>query len=183
MRTFQLLGMAALGLVTLTGCARYVNIPARTGDVAMHSVNYDNVREPITVAAVGLLKERPITQPFYVRLPEGTSDETYNLMVPKISDYATAIPKPEEGEQLESLIEHLPILTVHGVRIRGMEAEIDIVIPTNYAEPSGRQTLAVVDLEKGMIDGWRVKHVHFLKAPAELGLLYAPPAPPTVVEP
>jgi hypothetical protein len=175
--------MAALGLMTVAGCARYVNIPPRTGDVAMHSPNYSNVREPIVAAAVGLLKERPITQPFYIRLPEGTTDETYNLIVPLISDYATAIPKPEEGEDPAAIIEHLPILTVHGIRIRGMEAEIDIIMPTDYADPSGRQSLAVVDLEKGVIDGWRVKHVHFFRAPAELGVLYAPPAPSTAIEP
>jgi hypothetical protein len=118
----KLLGLALLGLALLCGaCTPYVNIPPNAGDVASHDPNRQTVQEVIVAAARAALAESPIDQPFHVILPAGTLPLIYDQMLPRISPHAVWSSRgAPEGE---------PFLEIRQVRIRGSNAEVDLIRP------------------------------------------------------
>lgn len=117
MRRISLLVLTVLAV----GCTPYVNIPSQPGDIAFHSPNKQTVRVIEVVAGKAALTDRPIEGTFQIVLPEGTSILTYEAVVPKISEIATYTKDGSLGND--------PVLAIKQIRIRGGNAEVDIIRP------------------------------------------------------
>lgn len=153
--------LVALALA-LGGCATYVNIPAQSGDVAGHDTNVKRVLE-VQLAALSAVHEmRPAPGPFRVVLPAGTSDASYQALVPKISDQATW--------SSDEVAPGAYVLQAKQVRIRGWYAQVDIVRPATATTPDGPKQLVTVNLRSDPVVGWHADGIKVWAMPLEKAL-------------
>jgi hypothetical protein len=150
----KLLCLGALCLALLSGgggCTPYVNIPPNEGDFASHDPNRETVQDVIVAASRAALAESPVDQPFHVILPPGTLPLTYDQTLPKISPHAVWA---SEGAP-----EGAPFMEIRQVRIRGSNAEVDIIRPFSVADPEGFQHVVTVTLKWDAVAKWQAERL------------------------
>ena len=104
----------------LVGCGLYVNIPAQVGDYAYHDPNDPTVYGAARVALAESLQQRPVATPVQVVLAPGSTAETYTLVVDGLNSGQLAWSR-------SVIVEGLDLVVVRQIRIRGMDAEVDLV--------------------------------------------------------
>ncbi len=143
---------AAVVLALSAGCSTYVNIPPIEGDVAAHDTNESSVRQLMAAAGAAVLQERPIPGKFVVVLPRGTRPETYDYVLPRISSNAVWSSGGPTGDE--------PTIEIRQIRIRGSNAEADVIRPLVAGEPGTTRQLVTVDLEWNFFEPhWLVQQV------------------------
>lgn len=164
-------GIAVLALagLLLVGCGgpTYVNIPAQEGDIAGHDPNGNVVREVTAEAVRGLLQESPKATPVAVFMPAGATALTHADVARRVgegvvSPYETGI---NPATQLE----------VKELRIRGHEAQVDILAPGR----GNINQVTTVYLTWAPFGGWKAERTRTWQAPAQATL----PSPGTVASP
>jgi hypothetical protein len=144
-RPHRLPFVATLALMlTLGGCAAYVNIPDQKGSVARSNPNTDNVRLIEAEALTWLIGESAVSGPVGVTLPANTSAQTYDWVLGQIGPRATR-GEVDRGVNYE----------VRGVRIRANEGEVDIA----QSGSVGVARLVTVDLDYDAFGGWSVERM------------------------
>src|SRR5262245_3152548 len=115
--------IAALAVASLlsSGCATYVNIPPREGDIAAHNPNKSTVQNVEVAAARAAITERRGSGPIQIILPRGTDPLTYDQVLPKIG--------PDAVHYKDGPREGVPVVEIREIRIRGMDAYADVVRP------------------------------------------------------
>ncbi|MFW6060263.1 MAG: hypothetical protein ACODAQ_08775 [Phycisphaeraceae bacterium] len=134
------------------GCtAPYVNIPHQTGDIAANDPNARTVRDVETRALQAVLDSGDVPLPVLIQLP-GRSDALTYLAVADALGEQVLIPSDtdEDGAQPAST------LTIEQVRIRGWDAEVDVLRP---ASANVRQRVTVY-LKREPFTGWFVRRQH-----------------------
>ncbi|MBB6430838.1 hypothetical protein [Algisphaera agarilytica] len=161
----KLLPMLLVAMLA-TGCSVYTNIPPENGDWASNNPNTKPVIEVSVASIQKTLENEPFNSPYYVALPPRTTPETYAIVVNALGDDAiipTNVPVvelDEKGKPIKSetelevinepaVIGEFPSVEVRAVYIRGADAKVDVVRPSN----SGRR-LSTVDLVWEAGFGW-----------------------------
>ncbi len=148
MRTAPLSRLAAL--LCLSGCHSYTNVPPIDGDTATNDANSVAVREIESAAVRALLEDQPVDGPYVVELPEGTTTLTYEVVIPTIGPNAR-IPGPDDG------VEPVATFDVRAIRIRGLQAEVDIQrVDTALGGPG---QLFTVHMQHDSMEGWYGKRI------------------------
>ncbi len=144
MLPFRVTALSAVLL--LTGCTpyTYINIPSQVGDVAQHSPNSATARQLQHLALVALLAKSPFDGLFQVILPVGSTQQTYDRVLPLVSDLARPPQYVPEGGALS-------VIEVTGVRARGARAAVDIVTEDG---------LSTVYLRYSMGASWGADRIH-----------------------
>ncbi len=93
-----------------------------------------------------VLAERPLSQPFQVMLPAGTSDEVYAEILPQLGDNAMWA---SDGQT-----RGVPIVAIAQIRIRGTSAEVDVVRPSFPQAGQPSEQTVTVSLNYNPIDSW-----------------------------
>ncbi len=161
---FFLLGVMAL----VAGCMPYVNIPGQQGDhLAVHNPNHKNVRNIMAEALKAVIAYRPVEGNYQVILPKGTLPMTYAAFLPRLGEQAMWSSDGSRGEA--------PVYEVRGLRLRGANAQVDIIRPKGTTPPLNAQSqLVTVDL-KFFIDGWHHTRLRVWNAPVEEALRMTAP--------
>jgi hypothetical protein len=142
-------GVAAA--LALSACATWVNIPPREGDAAIHDPNEETVLGVEIAAVRAAIADKPGDQGVQVILPPGTLPLTYDTILPRISPRAVW---SSRGEQ-----EGIPVVEVRELRIRGSEAQVDVIRPWDFnAADAGRQ-VATVYLSWDPVSQWQADRV------------------------
>lgn len=166
LKLLPLLLAAMLISLSLPACSPYTNIPAENGDLASSNPNTKPVRGVAIASIQKALEAQPLGSPYYVAMPPRTTPETYALIVHALGSDAlipTNVPvveidengKPVKTEeelapiQSPVVLGDFPAVEVRSVYIRGANAKVDIVRPSN----SGRR-LSTVDLVWEAGFGW-----------------------------
>jgi hypothetical protein len=136
----------------LVGCAHYVNIPSQQGDMAYHDPNAKAPRAVMQAALQKALELRPMDAPFQVMLPIGTVPTTYATMLARVSAHAMW---SSDGRSKD-----LPIVRVDQVRIRGRQAEVDIVMPIYPGDTAAVAQMITVVLRLEAMSKWYVVRVN-----------------------
>jgi hypothetical protein len=99
----------------------YVNVPAQKGDVARHDPNSKPVRQVAAAAMKAVLANHDIPRPVLVVMPAGSSELSAADVARRLGDGAVSAADTDVT----------PAATIHArqVRIRGMEAEVDVIFP------------------------------------------------------
>lgn len=191
MRTGRLLAVVAVvvaPIVGLTnGCAPYVNVPAQQGDVAANDPNTKPVPEVAQVALEAVVTDSNVNVPFYVVLPDNTSQSVYTEILPKVSAHARRSPRavllPVKGKAADTqpapapepaAAPDGPEFDVKQVRVRGWRAEVDIVRPAEVSAPAGRLQLVTVDLQYDPVAGWNTRQIRVWRTSVEKALRLSP---------
>jgi len=146
LRLFACLPLMALGL--FTGCtATYVNIPALTNDVAVHSPNAAPVPKVLETALLAVLEDQPVDGDFQVLLPEKLTPKAGAPIFKALGPNAKWI---VDGHADAAL----PTFEARQVRIRGWLAQVDILQPRDLQQPAGFRQLVTVDLRWDFAYGW-----------------------------
>ena len=126
----------------LAGCAApsYTNIPPLPGDTALHSPNDWNVLRVERAALAHVLEKDPPSGRYAITLPQGTSSSSTNWMIHNL---------PSGGGRADDTAGPIPVYEVAQVRIRGLDARVDIIRP----HPNQDRQLVSVFLDTD-IKGW-----------------------------
>lgn len=160
--------LLALPLATV-GCGgpTYVNVPAQPGDTAFNDANGDVVRAVAAAAVKGMLLEKQVAAPIAVKLPEGATLLTHADVARRIGP--DAISPYEEGVEASSVVE------VREIRIRGNNAEVDVLAPG----PQGLDQLTSVRLSWApFAGGWQADNMRTWRAGAQNVMSPTNVAPP-----
>ncbi|MEM0914830.1 MAG: hypothetical protein AAGB29_14990 [Planctomycetota bacterium] len=147
LRHAALLAVAAVCLPLLTGCAAYVNIPDQKGSVARSNPNTENVRLVEAESLTWLVTQSAVPGPVSVKLPPGSTAETYDWVLGQIGD--RAVPYDQAGG-LNSVD-----YEVRGVRIRAQDGFVDIA----QTASAGVARIVTVELHYDPFGGWAVTDV------------------------
>lgn len=161
----RLTALAGLAVsLTLAGCASYATYPAVPKNIAINDTNslgmtqvmsaglgwvvakYPPGAKDASLAAEGAAEECP----FAINLPEPTNRRTYERVAESLGH--GACPLSEDTS-------HLPIYHVSYIRIRGDEAQVNIVrpVPTLGADPTGAPIVQEIKLQlRGGFKPWTV---------------------------
>ena len=143
----------------------YVNIPPE-GGFAASDVNSFNVRDIMSDAIAAAVEREPLNGPFEVVLPAGATQQTYQEVVRAVGGGAVAPDTLRDAA--------IPGVRVVAVRVRGPEAECDLIRPS----PTGRSVVRVF-LKYYYGGDWGVQRVKPLRiSPEDLLLRTSPPPPP-----
>ena len=151
---------ALLGaLLLVAGCSTpYVNIPHQSGDIAGNDPNADNVRTIEAMAIRAVLAESDIPRPVSIKLPPGTDELTYAAVA------------NQAGEDVLTPADTQPApaatLTVEQVRIRGWDAEVDVLRPSTGTV----RRLVTVSLKYEPFSGWSARSTRTWRGPADASL-------------
>ena len=132
----------------------YVNIPHQSGDVAGNDPDARNVRAVEAEALRAVLAQGGVPTPVLIELPEGTDTLTYAAVASMVGE--DAVPPSDEDVETQAT------LTVKQVRIRGWDAEVDLLRPG----PGGVRQLATVYVEYAPLGDWAAKRVRTWRGPA-----------------
>lgn len=140
-------------LITLGGCSTYINIPAHRGDVARNNPNLPAVREAQRAALQGMFLEDPIETKYQIILPQGTSPAHYNVLLRQLDDELAmwSIKGPRDG------VAHI---VLRHIRVRGWDAQVDLVRPASFRQIDGPRQLATIWLQWYPFSGWTFKRMH-----------------------
>jgi len=147
--TAQVFGLALAALL-LGGCATYVNIPAQPGMWASSNPNESTVQNIVIAALTEVLEDRQSEERYRVRLPEGSSDATYNYVIARLPKGARPAPFVAEGD----------LYSIAGVYVRAREGQVDIARP---AAAEGRELVSVY--LRYYLDGWHPYRVRPWRIP------------------
>ncbi|MCC7146757.1 MAG: hypothetical protein IT443_09945 [Phycisphaeraceae bacterium] len=146
----------ALGVV---GCESLMNVPPEGQDSALNNPNQYNVSHAMNAAIKWLLADRPASEPFYVVLPEGCDQATYARVLAGLDDQAVS----GLGQRIDG-----PVLQVLSVRVRGYNAEVDLVryLSPKLDGPRGR--FITVYLRRRAFENWTLDRITpWLAVPAQ----------------
>lgn len=148
MRTILVCGLVLL----ISGCNPYIyiNVPAVDGDVARNDANAVIVREVESAAVRALLEKDSVDGYFIVKLPEGTTTLTYEVVIPTISDKAM-IPGLEVVEEPAVTFE------VKRVQITGLNGQVDVQRIDHTLGGPGE--LFTVHMRDDAMEGWYGKRI------------------------
>lgn len=136
----------------LVGCNpyAYINVPAVDGDVARNDANAVIVREVESAAVRALLEDDPVDGPFVVKLPEGTTTLTYEVVIPTISERAI-IPGYKGSADAAVTFE------VSRVQITALNGEVDVRRIDHALGGPGE--LFTVYMRDDAMEGWYGKSI------------------------
>lgn len=150
----------AAACLALGACSTYVNIPAQPGDVARNDPNDTTVREVTATALEAVVADKPMGQ-FAVVLPPGTQPSNYDWIVTRVS--------PAAMWSAEPLPANIPIFEVRQVRVRGWNAQVDVIRPVSQDDP-GRLELITAYLKSYPVGGWAVQNLRVWRGSLENAL-------------
>ncbi|MCC6581280.1 MAG: hypothetical protein IT440_12665 [Phycisphaeraceae bacterium] len=146
---------AALLLMTawLSACSAYVNIPAQPGDhLARSNPNDAGIDEVVMAAIRAVLDDKPIDGQYQVVLPAGADPLTYAKLLPKLGEDAMW--------SSDNSTTNLPVLEVTSIRVRTMEAAVDVIRPRVDEMPAEEtRQLVTVELRRYIGAGWMANRV------------------------
>ena len=151
-----ILAAGGMLLVLGTGCSPYVNVPALQGDVARHNIDAKQIRDIVVPAVVAVINAEPPSGPYVVQLPESAEKLTYPAVLPQIG--ANANPP-----FAENLPDNAPVYEVRGIRIRGLDGQVDVVRPGTY----GGQQLVTAYLRNPPFADWTVQRLRVWRGPVD----------------
>ncbi|MEO0964885.1 MAG: hypothetical protein AAFY08_07165 [Planctomycetota bacterium] len=137
----------AASLPLLAGCAAYVNIPDQKGSVARSNPNTENVRLVEAEALNRLVADSAVPGTISVKLPPGSTAETYDWVLGQIGD--RAVPYDQAGA--DAAVDY----EVRGVRLRGQEGYVDIA----QAATVNVARIVTVELWYDPFGGWSVTDI------------------------
>ncbi|MBI1372279.1 MAG: hypothetical protein GC159_05900 [Phycisphaera sp.] len=124
-------GVLTTLITTLTGCGQtYVNIPPLPGDVAGHNVDSHNVANVESMALSHVIQENPPVGQYAVSLPPQTSSLTYNRVLAKLPKGSRRGATADSGVAPETGSQSMPVFRIAQVKIKGLDAEVEVVRPT-----------------------------------------------------
>ncbi|MBL1217552.1 MAG: hypothetical protein D8M59_08650 [Planctomycetes bacterium] len=147
-----------------TGCASYVNIPADGRDTALNAVNLPPVPDVMGRALAFSINSYPAAAAggptaegseggtvalFRYYLPDGASSKTYSRVGSTLN--ALGLDTTVGGEAHFTSFTEVPHYVVTAVRIRGDNAQVDVVLPAKYAP----RNLLQIGMQGGL-SAWRV---------------------------
>ena len=147
------------------GCSTYVNIPAMPGDVAISNPDAQTVHDVIVPAMKLLMEDQKLTDKFQVVFPVKTTPAVAQKTVARISDLAVWQEAPDTS---------LPIYDIRQVRVRGMDAEVDVVRPVAVKQPDAGRQVATVFVHWSPFDGWRGVEIRVWRMSVDNALRIAP---------
>ncbi|MEX2672884.1 MAG: hypothetical protein WD294_12335 [Phycisphaeraceae bacterium] len=149
-------------LVLATGCSsNYVNVPTLDGSPASQDPNLVVVRRIEVEALNHVLRRYPPGPSYAIELPPGTDAPTYWWVLRKL---------PEGGQQLDQLPDDMevpPLYRVAQVVVRGMVAQVEVVVPPGGIYDHDR--LVSVFLSPDM-NGWYANRSRMWRIPADQAL-------------
>lgn len=145
------------------GCkSAHVNVPTLDGSAASQDPNLEVVRKVEVEALNHVLKRYPPpTDRYAIALPDGTNEATYWWVLRNL---------PEGAEQLQRLPEDEdipPIYRVEQIVIRGIVAQVEVVIPPGGIQDQNR--LVTVYLSPDT-QGWYANRSRLWNVPADRAL-------------
>ncbi len=172
-------------LAALAACTppTYINIPPEKGDVALSNPNAGNVQQIIVASVRRVLEHDPLGKPYELRLPEGTTPETYALVVTQLGADALvpsdvpSVTVGEDGKVVQGSrttptpggsgggdsLGRFPTVEVRSIRMRAARGQVDVVRPSM----SGRSLVTVyLDWEAGF--GWAAGRVRAWRVDPEV---------------
>ncbi len=126
------------------GCALYVNIPRQPDSPARYDPNLPTVAEVMGRSLEAVAQRWPSDGPWLLELPEAASAQTYAIVTAWAPD---RIATTADGQAVDGAT-----LSVIGVRVRGTEAEVDLLRPAD----AGPRQLVTVYLKQRPFEPWRV---------------------------
>jgi hypothetical protein len=149
--TLVLLALAVAGCNPVA-----VNVPPLPGDTAFHSPNLGSVVAVQTAGLEYAIKRWPVEGDYSVDLPYGSSAEAY-------ADVLTTLPS---GAYRVSDKPETPTYRVAQVRVRGLTALVDIVVPAQPAEQ-----LVTVTCVRDALGPWYARSARLWRVPVEQALM------------
>lgn len=168
-RRFSLIlavAVSASALLGLTACQTYVNIPAQTGDIASADANGTNVRNLLGEALRGLRPESLTPGKYQVILPAGSTPDTYQYIINASGDQFTWADQADSGNVVDQL-------EIRSIRIRGLEAEVDIIRSSHPGDAQAPRQLVTVYLKRYLVGGWGTQRVRVWRMSVSDALLRA----------
>lgn len=144
--------VSASSLLGLAACQTYVNIPAQTGDVASADANGSNVRNLIGESLRGLRPEALAPGKYQVLLPAGSTRDTYQDVMKIAGDHFTWADSPGSGNVVDQL-------EIRAIRIRALNASVDIIRSTQPGNADAPRQLVTVYLKRYLVGGWGTQRV------------------------
>lgn len=145
--------VAALTLVFAACSPPYVNIPSQAGDVASANPNSKLVREVQIQALAAVIEREDPETPVRIELPEGSDGLTYAAVASRLGeDVVTPADEVEVGTTLG----------VEQIRIRGWDAQVDVLKPTS----GDVRQIVTVYLRNAPTAGWTVERMRTWRGPA-----------------
>ncbi|MEM6751099.1 MAG: hypothetical protein AAGA57_10145 [Planctomycetota bacterium] len=127
------------------GPTAYFNVPSDEGDwFALNSANAGTARAVSEVALARVVADSGAPSPFEYLLPEGAAIQTYRKAGAALGPSALV---PSEQSPAGT-----PLFAVRSVRVRGTEAQVEVIRPSGVFD----WELVDVDLVWNLCDGWRV---------------------------
>lgn len=146
---------AVLAVGTLFGavaCQQYVNIPAQTGDVASANANGSQVRHVIGESLRGLRPESLAPGTYQIILPNGSTPATYEEVLAIAGERFTWADAKGSGNVVDQL-------EIRSIRIRGLDATVDIIRSSQPGDKTAPRQLVTVYLKNYVIGGWGTQRV------------------------
>lgn len=155
-----------LTLVASTGCVApsYINIPPLKGDTALHNPNDWVVRDVMVESLKKVIRDYPPAANYSVSFPQGVSEKSRALMIEKL---------PHGLETIWNSQNPTPIYAIKQVWVRGLNAQVDIIVPQIAGEPRLVSVFCVTDIE-----GWYGRTSRIWRLPVEQALQLAQPVDP-----
>lgn len=141
-----LLPVAALLLATLAGCTPWGTWPSY-GSAGVASPVLTPVPELMSDAIWWVYNRYDMTGPIIVNLPAGTDEKGYEKVIAGLGGPGSARPMTTVGE---------PAIMVKEVRVRTVDAEVDVYHPT----ADGTYALSRISFKQNLFKGWAVVGHH-----------------------
>lgn len=154
-RHLSIMLAAAVATSTLFGvvaCQQYVNIPAQTGDVASANTNGSQVRRLLGESLRGLRSEALREGKYQVILPNGSTPQTYEDVMAIAGENFTWADAKGSGNVVDQL-------EVRSVRIRGLNASVDVIRSSQPGDMNAPRQLVTVYLRNYVVGGWGTQRV------------------------
>ena len=150
----SLVTLAAVALVLSACGSPYVNIPSQTGDVASSNPNTREVREVQIQALATVMEREELAGPVRIELPPGSDGLSYAAVASRLGEDVIT---PADDD-----VEAATTLGVEQIRIRGWDAEVDVLKPST----GGVQQIVTVYLRRAPTAGWTVERTRTWRGPA-----------------
>lgn len=147
MGAFRLVSViAAAGMLGLTGCTSYTNVPGPDAAIAMQDPNARQASRAVQAALEWTVRRHPVDGPFLINLPVGTSTETAASIAEALGPMAR-VPDSQSAD--------LPVYHITRVWIRISDGKVDVVYPTK--DGMGREIVRGVTVWMNAgVRPWRV---------------------------
>jgi hypothetical protein len=148
--------------VLLTGCVSYTNVPVPESAPAFKSANHGQSIMVVTRALETVITQHPVSGPYVINLPAGTTPESFEKIIADIPDGAIM---PYEG-----MSEDLPVYHIGRIWIRASDAKVDVIYPFTRADGIAQDQNVTIWLSGG-VRTWRAYREQYWSA----GTIPTPP--------